>query len=150
MFSGGDRQGVDLTGDLGMAKDVVRAGRLLHPGEIEARQLGDPLDRILDIPALVRVDGDGDGWPDHDPRDLEPSDVVVDVGTDLEFDLSEPVGDRFSAQPLEFGVVVAEPAWGGRVGRVPVPDQVRLSPVPPNRSGPQDRKSLVGVRASVR
>ena len=93
---------MDLTGDLGMAEDVVRAGRLLHPGEIVARQLGDPLDRVVDIPALVRVDGNGDVRPDRGPRDLEPSDVVVD-STDLELDLSEPVGDRFSAQPLELG-----------------------------------------------
>src|SRR5512132_531448 len=120
MFSRCNRQGVDLTGDLGMAEDVVRAGRLLHPGEIVARQLADPLDRFVDIPALVRVDGNGDVWPDYSPRDREPSDVVVDVGADLELDLREPVGDRFSAQPFQFGVAIAEPARCSRVCRVTV------------------------------
>src|SRR4029453_1037908 len=107
MFSRCHRQGVDLTGDLGMAEDVVGAGRLLHPGEVVARQLRDPLDRVVDIPALVRVNGNGDVWADGGPRDLEPSDVVLDVGTDLELDLSEPVGAFFPAYPLVFGVVVS-------------------------------------------
>jgi hypothetical protein len=126
-----------------MAEDVVWACRLLHPGEIVARQLSDPFDRVVDIPALVRVDGNGDVWPDRGPRDREPPDVVVDVGADLELDLSESVGDRFSAQPLEFGVVVAEPARCSRVRRITVFEQVRLSALPAIESSPQDRECLI-------
>jgi hypothetical protein len=126
-----------------MAEDVVRAGRLLHPGEIVARQLGDPLDRFVDVPALVRVDGNGDVWPDRGSRNPQPSDVVIDVGTDLELDLCEPVGDRFSAQPLKFGVVVAEPARCGCVRRITVFEQVRLPPLPTIECSLQDREGLI-------
>ncbi len=147
VLAGGDADGGDAAGDLGVAEDVVGTGGLLDPGRVELREGVHPLDRLGDLPALVGVDRDREIRSAHLARLAEAADVVVEVCTDLELDLREAVGHRLASQALQLLVGVAEPAGARRVPRVSGGDQLLLAG-PPSRFGvTQDaQRILAGER----
>ena len=82
-----------------------------------------PVDRVGDVPALVGVDRQLDVGSDRVANEAHAALVVGEVGADLELDQREPVGDGLACQPLDLGVVVAQPTGRGGVRRVAVLEQ---------------------------
>ena len=81
--------GVDGLTDGGVAEDVVGGGGLLDPVRVVRRQRAHPVDRGLDVPALVGVDGDADTVTDRLTGGPHSAYVVLHIGTDLQLDLGE-------------------------------------------------------------
>ena len=55
MLSGRNADRPDRAANRGVAQDVVGTGRLFYPERIEARKRTHQLDRLADVPCLVRV-----------------------------------------------------------------------------------------------
>lgn len=93
VLSGGHPDRGDGPGDRCVPQDVVRAGRLLHPGEGVVADGLHPGDRLGgDVPPLVGVDGGRDVRSDGFPGQPQASDIVVEVGPDRELDMAETLG----------------------------------------------------------
>ena len=130
-------------GDRGMGQDVFGARRLLDPGDRVVVHRSDPVDRLGDVPALVRVDRDLDGVPDGPPREREAPAVVVEVRPDLELDLGEAVRDGLLREGDELLVAVAEPARRRRVRRVAGGFELGDASSAPGLRGAEDVEGLV-------
>ncbi len=143
VFAGGHRDGGDGAGDGGVAQDVVGAGGFLHPGRVIGREGADPLDGGGHVPALVGVDRDGVAGAADLAGEPQTSDVVVEVGADLQFDLRESGVEGLAAQTGEFSVGVAEPAGAGRVGGVSVGQEVLFAYGPAGFGAAQEGEGLV-------
>ena len=83
-----------------------------------------PVDRLVDVPALVGVDRQLDVGADRVAHEAHAALVVGEVGADLELDQREAVGHGLACQPLDLLVVVAEPAGRGGVRRIAVLEQM--------------------------
>ena len=83
------------------------------------REARHPVDRLVDVPALVGVDGDRDVGTDRLAGDA-PAGVRrrSTSAPTLSLIWANPSRDRLPAQPRELVVVVAEPAGRGGVGRI--------------------------------
>ena len=144
VLAGRDAHRSDAPCDGGVPEDVVGAGRLLDPRGLVLGERVHPRDGVRHVPALVRVDGDGELRTDGTTCDGEAAPVVVEVGTDLELDLREPVGHGLAAQPFELLVGVAEPAGCRRVRGVPDLEEPGRALHPARFGGTQDRERLGG------
>lgn len=133
-----------------MAEDVVGAGGLLDPVGLELGEGLGPGDRLVHVPPLVGVDGDPDVGADHRAGDPAAAYVVREIGTHLQLDLPEPVGDGLGGEAGELLVAVAEPAGRGGVGgEALLPEGLgALGGALPATT--QQFERLLGVRASVR
>ncbi len=118
VLAGRDRDRGDAARDGRVAEDVVGARRLLDPGDVVRSESRHPVDRLGDVPALVRVDRDADVRTHRVPGDREATDVVLHGTTDLELHLREAVRDGLPAEAVELLVGVPEPAGRRRVGGV--------------------------------
>src|SRR4029078_4849267 len=98
---------------------------LLDPIRVELRQPGHPRDRLVDAPALVRVDSDHRIGHDLLPDDPPPPPIVVDVSSHLQLEPRPALGERLAAEPPDLVVVVAQPADTPRVRGRPIPPQTR-------------------------
>jgi hypothetical protein len=76
-------------------------------------------------------------------RKPHPAEVLGRVGTDLQLDHSEPVGDRLAAQPNQLLVVVVQPTWRRRVSGMADVEQLRDPIGSAGLSGAQDPQRLV-------
>lgn len=143
VLTDGDLGGRGRRADLGQAKDLIRARRLLHPVRVPGRERGDRRGGLGDPPPLVGVDRDLDAGPHRVPGEGHAPHVVGDVGAHLELDLGEPVGDRLAGQLDELLVGVADPAGRGGVGGVAVALQLSDPGVLPRLRRAQDGECLV-------
>src|SRR5208282_1704086 len=55
MLSGRDADRLDCAANRGVTEDVVGAGGLFDPQRVEARERAHELDRLADVPRLVRI-----------------------------------------------------------------------------------------------
>ena len=143
VLAGRDRDRVDAALDLRVGQDVVRAGGLLDPVDVELREVVDPVDRLGHVPALVRVDGDGEALAADLAGDAQTSDVVLAVRAHLELDLAEALVDRLAAQAGQLLVAVAQPARRGRVGGVALRAQTGDALLAALRAAAQDLKRVL-------
>ena len=97
---------------------------------------GHPVDRLVDAPALVRVDRQHRVRADLLAHDPGAPPVVLDVRADLELEPRPALGQRLAAQPADLVVVVAQPADRRRVGRIAVAAELRLARGPRRRRAP--------------
>jgi hypothetical protein len=97
----GHLDGGHLTADPGVPEDVVWRRRLLDPVRIPRRKPFHPLHRRADVPPLVGVDRDPDVAAHSFAGKSHPAYVFLDVGADLELDLSETVCDRLCCELLQ-------------------------------------------------
>ena len=109
----------DRAPDRRVPEDVVGARRLLDPAEVERLQVPHPLDRLTDVPHLVRV-GHERQVPDLLPHHLAAPDVGRDVDTDLGLEAPPPVGQCGARQVAHLRLGVPEPARRREVRRIPV------------------------------
>jgi hypothetical protein len=118
VLAGRDRDRGDAARDGRVAEDVVGTRRLLDPGDVVRSESRHPVDRLGDVPALVRVDRDADVRTHRVPGDGEATDVVLHSTADLELHLREAVRDGLPTEAVELLVGVPEPAGRRRVGGV--------------------------------
>ena len=102
-----------------MPEDVVGTCRLLDPAEVEWLQVLHPLDRLTDVPHLVRV-GHERKVPDLLSHQLAAPDIGRDVDADLGLEAPPPVGQCGARQVAHLRLGVPEPARRGEVRRIPV------------------------------
>ena len=105
----------------------------------------DPVDRVGDVPALVGVDRQLDVGSDCVSNEADSALVVGEVGADLELDQLEPVGHGLACQPLDLGVVVAQPSGRGGVRGVAVLEQTLGAFAATGFGALQDRQRLVSA-----
>jgi len=103
-----------------------------------------PADRLVHAPALVGVEGEAHLGADGRAGDPAAPYVVLEVGAHLELDLPESVGDRPDGEPAEPVVVVAEPARGGRAGRVAALQQAGPAAGGALSAAPEQVEGLLG------
>ncbi len=96
VLAGGDPDRAHRVADGAVAEHVVGRGRLLDPVRIELGEPRHPVDRLTDAPPLVGVDGDARVVAGGDAGDLQPANVGLDVGADLQLQHREAVGDRLA------------------------------------------------------
>jgi hypothetical protein len=97
------------------AQDVIGAGRLPHPPDVEFLKLVDPRTSLVDFPPLIRIDSDPDVRTDRLAGKTHPAFVIFHIPGDLHLDQSEPTRHRFPRQALHLLIAVAEPAGSGRI-----------------------------------
>ena len=145
VLAGRDRDRGDGTRDRGHAEHVVGRRRLLDPAQPVRREAVDPVDRLGDVPTLVGVDRQLDVGSDRVANEAHPALVVGEVGADLELDQREPIGDGLARQPLDLGVVVAQPARRGGVRRVAALEQTLDALAATGLGALQDLQRLVSA-----
>src|SRR5439155_9471508 len=119
-LAGGDLDGGDGGGDLGVPQDVVGAGRLLDEVRLELGQLLHPGDGLVDLPDLVGVGHQAPLVADLLADDARAPDVVLQVATDLDLEVLPAARHQAAAQRPQLVVRVPQPARRGGVGGVPV------------------------------
>ena len=127
MLTGGDRDRQHLVADASVPEHVVGVSGLLDPCQAGRLEGVDPWPGLMCRPHLVGVDSEADRVADRLPSKAGASNVIIEIGTDLELDLAEAIGNDLLGQPGHLLVAVAEPARGRRIGRVSVAQQ-RLDP----------------------
>lgn len=127
-----------------MAKDIIRCRRLLDEPRLDLLQSLDVLDRLRDVPHLVRIDHQhtpsgpsvlpdqvrsirvsrlaSSGKPlrvvDDRADDLASLQIGLLVRADFHLEVVKAGSDSFFGEPGDFLVAVSEPAGGGDVGGV--------------------------------
>ena len=112
LFTGCHGDGIDGPGNGCVADDVIGAGGLFDPCQVEVMEMVDPINGLRDIPDLIGVDGQADVGADGIPGQSQAAYVIIEVLAYFELDLLEalflslPFGDLH-----HFFVAVAKPSW---------------------------------------
>ena len=119
LLAGGYLDGIDGARDRGVADHIIRAGRLLHPCQIEVVELVDPVDGGGHIPHLVGVHSEAHIGANSLAGLGQTAQIVIDVLTDLELDLLESLDLGFLlGKGHHLLIRVAKPAGSGRIAGV--------------------------------
>ena len=134
-----------------MSEHVVGARRLLDPVRVLVGEHPHPLDRLADVPALVRVGHEEAVGSELASEERGAAHVIFEVRADLHLDRVEAVCDRLAAQRADLVVVVPEPTCRRGVGGISVALELgdAVGPVGLLRSQAA-RRRLSGVTMSVR
>ena len=128
------------------SQDVVGVGRLLDPGDVELREKPDAVDRLVDVPDLVGVEGKADVIADRFAGEIAAAAVVLGAGAYLQLHKTEARGHRVGTQRHEPLVVVTKPACRRRVRGVPVQLEASDTSVRSGRPAPEKLERLVTVQ----
>src|SRR6266567_831772 len=98
-----------------MAENVIRAGRLLHPPQVQLGQLPCTGNSLLDAPPLVGIDHQLVGPPNLFAHQPAAPQIVLCVSPHLQFEAGPALSQRLPAKRANLLVAEAVPPDGGRV-----------------------------------
>ena len=93
-----------------MTEDVVWRNRLFKPPDVERRERLDPLNRLYDIEALIRVDHEHAIRANFLANDARATHIVFDRLTNLHLEMRETIANTFAAARAHGVVRVADPS----------------------------------------
>ena len=104
--------------DSSMTEHVIRACRFFNPQRIKLSERFHPVNGLVDVPNLVGVDHELRVGTDHFAGNTAATDVLLEIRTDLQFDVAVAGIHGLLAESAKLLIGVAQPASTGRVAGV--------------------------------